>query len=76
MGERIVCRMLVGKPEEKKHLEDPGEDESIILRWIYRKRDGRDMGWIELAQGRDRWRALMNAEKNIRFPKNAGNFFD
>jgi hypothetical protein len=24
----------------KKHLEDPGTDERIILRWIFRKWDG------------------------------------
>jgi hypothetical protein len=25
---------------ERDHLEDPGTDERIILRWIFRKRDG------------------------------------
>jgi len=37
-GERRgVYRVLVGKPEERDHLKDPGIDGRIILRWVFRK---------------------------------------
>jgi hypothetical protein len=48
-------------------LGDPGVDGRIILKWIFKKWDG-DMGWIELAEVRDRWRALVNAVMNLRIP--------
>ena len=38
MGESIgVYRVLMGKPEGKSHLGDPGVDGRIIFRWIFRK---------------------------------------
>ena len=33
-------------------------DGKIILRWMFRKLDG-GIDWIDLAQDRDRWRALI-----------------
>jgi len=40
MGEgRGVYRVLVGKPEEKRHSGYPGVEGRIILRWIFRKWD-------------------------------------
>ena len=54
----------MGKLSERDHLGDPGVDGRIILRWIFREWDVR-MDWIELAQNRDRWRALVNAVMNL-----------
>jgi hypothetical protein len=32
------------------------------------------MDWIDLAQDRDQWRALVNMEMNLQVPKKAGKF--
>jgi hypothetical protein len=48
-------------------LEDPGVDGRIILKWIFERLDG-GMDWINLAQYRDRWRAVVDTAMNLRFP--------
>jgi hypothetical protein len=73
MGEmRGAYRILVGRPEGRRPLGDPGVDGRVIYQWIFKKWDG-GMGWIELAQDRDRWRDLVNAVLNLRVPYNAWN---
>jgi hypothetical protein len=32
------------------------------------------MGWIDLAQDREQWSALVNTVMNLRVPQNAGKF--
>jgi hypothetical protein len=75
MGEkRNVCRILVGKPEGKRPLGRPRrrwvDNIKMYLREI--EWDGED--WINLAQDRDQWRALVNTVMNLRVPYNAENF--
>jgi hypothetical protein len=69
MGERrSVYRGLVRKPEgkgplggQRRRWEDNMKMDIQEMRW-------RDIDWIELAQGRDSWRVLVNAVINLRAP--------
>jgi hypothetical protein len=69
MGEKKTAyRILVGKPEGKRPLGRP-------RRWWVNniKMDLRELGcdkvdWMDVAQYRDQWRALVNTVLNLRVP--------
>jgi hypothetical protein len=65
---RNAYRILVGNPEGKRLLGRPRR------RWVDNiKMDLRELGldgvgWIDLAQDKDQWRALVNTVMNLRVP--------
>jgi hypothetical protein len=68
MGEnRGAYRILVGRPEGRRPLGRPRRRWEDNIKMDLRTWDG-GMDWIELAQDRDRWRALVNAVMNLRVP--------
>jgi hypothetical protein len=69
MGEgRDVCRLLVGKPEGKRPLGKPRHRWEDNIEMDLQEMGCGVMDWIELAQDRDRWRALVNAVANVWVP--------
>ena len=68
MGEgRGVHRVLEGKPEGKRPLGRPRRRWEDNIK-IHHQEVGGGGDWMELAQDRDRWRALVNAVMNLWFP--------
>ena len=58
-----------GSLRERGHWGDQDVDGRIILRWIIRKLEEVVRGdWMELAQDRDRWRALVGTVRDFRVP--------
>jgi hypothetical protein len=54
--------IVVGKPEGKRPLGRPRR------RWDLREIGWGGMDWIDLAQDRDQWKALVNTVMNLRVP--------
>jgi len=60
--------VLVGKPEGKRPLGRPRRSWEETIKMDLQEVGFGGMDWIELAQDRDRWRAVVNAVMNLRVP--------
>jgi hypothetical protein len=66
MGEkRNVYRVLMGKPEGKRPLERSRRRWEDGIRIDLREIGWGNVDWIQLAQDRDRWRAVVNTVMNL-----------
>jgi hypothetical protein len=72
---RNAYRILVGKPEGKRPLGRPRRRWEDNIKMYVREIGWGGMNWIDLAQDRDQWRALVNTVMNLRVPPNVGKFF-
>jgi len=69
MGEeRVVLRVVVGKPEGRRPLGRPRRRWKDNIRMDLREVGCGRVDWMELAQDRDRWSALVSAVMNLRVP--------
>jgi len=65
---RAIYRVLVGKPEGNRPLWKPRCRWEDNIKMDLQAVGCGSMVWIELAQNRDRWQALVNAVTNLRVP--------
>jgi hypothetical protein len=69
MGKKCNTYMiLVGKPEVKRTLGRPRRRWEDNIRMYLREIGWGVMDWIDLAQDRDQWRALVNRVMNLQVP--------
>ena len=67
-GWMVVYRVLLGKPEGKRALGRPRRKREDNIKMDLQEVGCVVMDWIELAQDRDRWRALVNGVMKVRDP--------
>jgi len=67
-----VHRVLVGKREGKRPMGRPRRRWEDNIKMNLQEVGGSRGDWMELAQDRDRWWALLSTVMNLRFPKMRG----
>ena len=70
-GERVY-RVLVGRPEGKRPMGRPRRRWEDNIKMDLQEVGGGCEDWMELAQDRDRWRALVSTVINLRVSKMRG----
>ena len=63
-----MYRVLVGKPDGRRPLGRPRRRWKDNIRMDLREVGCGRVDWMELAQDRDRWSALVSAVMNLRVP--------
>ena len=69
---RDVHRVLVGKPEGKRPLGTPRRRWEDNIKMDRQEVGGGRGDWMDLAQDRDRWRALVGTVRDFRVPQMRG----
>jgi hypothetical protein len=65
---RGAYNILVGRPEGRRLLGKPRRRWEDNIKMDLREIGFGDVDWIQWAQDRDRWRALVNAVMNLQVP--------
>jgi hypothetical protein len=69
MGEgRGAYRILVGRPEGKRPLERPRHRWEDNIKMDLQEVEWGCMDWIDMAQDKNRWQAVVNVVMNLRVP--------
>jgi hypothetical protein len=71
---RDTCRVLVGRPAGKRLVIKPRHWWEYSIKMDLKEVGWRVVDWIVVAEGRDRWQALVNAIMNLRVLWYARNF--
>jgi hypothetical protein len=71
---RGAYTVLMGKPMGRRQFRRPRHRWEDNIKIGLREVGCGNMDWINLAQDRNRWQALVNAVTNLRVPQNARNF--
>ena len=69
---RLHICLRVGKPEGKRPLGRPRRTWEDNIKMELKEVGGSCRDWMELAQDRDRWRALVCTVRNLRVPNMRG----